>query len=69
MLEDLQDIAFRYPGDCKIRFTVGMASGEEITISAHERFSVLPCPELFQEMEAAMGNGGGDSLGAVKTIL
>jgi DNA polymerase-3 subunit alpha len=69
LLEDLQDIAFRYPGDCKIRFTVGMASGEEITISAHERFSVLPCPELFREMEAVMGNGGADTLGVVQTIL
>jgi DNA polymerase-3 subunit alpha len=69
MLEDLQDIAFRYPGECKIRFTVGMASGEEITISAHERFSVLPCPELFREMEAVMENGGAETLGVVQTIL
>ena len=55
-LEDLRDIAFRYPGECKIFFKVKSSDGKEIVISAHDRFNVLLCPELISEFEALAGS-------------
>jgi DNA polymerase-3 subunit alpha len=51
MLEDLLDIIFRYPGECKLLFKVNTDNGEEVLISAHDRFNVLPCRELISKIE------------------
>jgi DNA polymerase-3 subunit alpha len=56
ILEDLRDIVFRYPGECRLLFKVGMTQGKEVIISANDRFSVLPCEQLFSEIEALTGN-------------
>ena len=56
MLEDLQDILFKFPGECKILFKVGINDGEQVLISAHERFNILPCQELIDQIEHLMGD-------------
>ncbi|MCP4669442.1 MAG: DNA polymerase III subunit alpha [Deltaproteobacteria bacterium] len=56
LLRDLQDIVFRYPGECRLLFKVNRPDGKEMVLSAHDRFSVLPCPELTEEIEALTGN-------------
>lgn len=50
-LEDLLDIVFKYPGESKLLFKVNAGSGEEVLISAHDRFNVLPCQELISKIE------------------
>jgi len=55
MLEDLQDIILRYPGQCRLLFQVDTLEGKQLVISAHERFKVLPCPECIQEIESLVG--------------
>ncbi|MFZ0448609.1 MAG: DNA polymerase III subunit alpha [Desulfatiglandaceae bacterium] len=56
MLEDLRDLAFRYPGECRLRFRVAPASGKAVTVIADDRFKVQPCHELIQEMESLTGS-------------
>jgi DNA polymerase III subunit alpha len=56
LLEDLRDLAFRYPGDCRLRFRVAPVSGKAVTVIADERFKVEPCHELVREMENLTGN-------------
>jgi DNA polymerase-3 subunit alpha len=56
VLEDLQDIAFKYPGECKLVFKVQMSNGKEVAILANPRFNVLPTHELIAEIEALIGN-------------
>jgi DNA polymerase III subunit alpha len=55
-LEDLRDIVFRYPGECRLLLKVGTAKGSEWTISANNRFNVHPCHQLIDEIEARTGN-------------
>jgi DNA polymerase-3 subunit alpha len=55
LLEDLRDIVFRYPGECKLLFKVDMEKGDAVTISAHDRFNVHPCHELIDQLEARIG--------------
>ena len=50
-LEDLLDIVFKYPGECKLLFKLNTDNGEEVLISAHDRFNVLPCRELISKIE------------------
>ncbi len=56
LLRDLQDIVFKYPGECRLLFKVNRPDGKEMVLAAHGRFSVLPCPELTEEIEALTGN-------------
>ena len=56
VLADLQDIAFKYPGECKLVFKVQMSNGKEVVILANPRFNVLPTRELIAEIEALIGN-------------
>ncbi len=56
LLEDIQETVFRYPGECRLLFKVGMCQGKEVTISAHSRFNVLPCRELITELETLTQN-------------
>ena len=55
LMEDLRGIVFKYPGECKLLFKVGVPGGEETIISAHPRFSILPCREFFAEVETLLG--------------
>ena len=56
LLEDLRDIVFRYPGECRLLFKVEKVHGKEVLICAHHRFNVLARNELIQEIEALIGN-------------
>ncbi|MCP4683025.1 MAG: DNA polymerase III subunit alpha, partial [Desulfobacterales bacterium] len=55
-LEDLRDIVFRFPGECRLLFKVGMPHGEEVHISAGTRFNVLPCLELTSAIKILIKN-------------
>jgi len=55
LLEHIQDIIFKYPGECNLIFKVHTSHGKEWVISAHNRFNVLPCHELIEEIENATG--------------
>jgi len=56
MLEDLRYTTYKYPGDCGLIFKVKMSHKKKVTISAHNRFNVLPCRELIAEIEDLIGN-------------
>jgi len=56
LLNDLMDIVFRYPGDCRVLFRILLSGEREVTIRAHHRFSVLPCREMLAEMENLIGH-------------
>ena len=55
ILEQLQEIVFRYPGDSKLVFRVRKLDGDDITIYANRRFNTVPCPELIREIESVAG--------------
>ncbi|MFH1627436.1 MAG: DNA polymerase III subunit alpha [Pseudomonadota bacterium] len=55
ILEDLRDILFKYPGECRLIFKVSVPGGKDVTISAQGRFNVLPCKELLAEIEGLLG--------------
>ncbi len=54
-LEGLKDAVFKYPGDCKLMFKVGSEANDPVMISAHFRYSILPCPQFFKEVERLLG--------------
>jgi len=54
-LEDLRDIVFKYPGESRLLFKVGVPEGDPLMISAHDRFNVLPCRGLLAEMNELLG--------------
>ena len=56
LLEDLIDITFKYPGDCKMFFRVENKGGEEVLISAGDRFKIMPCHEFLREVEVLTGS-------------
>ncbi len=56
LLEDLRDILFRYPGECGLFINVRLSSGKDVAVSAHPRFSVVPSPDLFAEIEPLIGH-------------
>jgi len=56
MLEALRYTTYKYPGDCGLIFKVKMSHKKKVTISAHNRFNVLPCRELIAEIEDLIGN-------------
>ncbi len=56
VLEDLRDIVFRYPGECKLIFKVGVPEGKEVMVSAHGRFNVIPCNEFLAEVDGLLGH-------------
>ncbi len=51
LLEKLRGLTFIYPGDCKLRFRIHTEQGKSILIAAHNRFNVLPSPELISMIE------------------
>ena len=56
VLEDLRDIVFRYPGECKLIFKVRTPGGEEVLVSAHGRFDIFPCNEFLAEVDGLLGH-------------
>ncbi|MCF8129068.1 MAG: DNA polymerase III subunit alpha [Deltaproteobacteria bacterium] len=57
LLEGLKDAVFKYPGDCRLMFRVDSPMDEPVMISAHFRYSILPCPQFFEEVESLFGGG------------
>ncbi|MFC1883571.1 DNA polymerase III subunit alpha [Thermodesulfobacteriota bacterium] len=56
LLEDLIDITFKYPGECRLFFRVENKGGSEFLISAGDRFKILPCIEFLKEVEILTGS-------------
>jgi len=54
-LKDLRDIVFKYPGESRLLFKVGVPEGDPLMISAHGRFNVVPCRGLLEEMDDLFG--------------
>jgi DNA polymerase-3 subunit alpha len=54
-LKDLRDIVFKYPGESRLLFKVGVPGGDPLMISAHGRFNVVPCRGLLEEMDDLFG--------------
>jgi DNA polymerase-3 subunit alpha len=55
LLEDLLDLVFKYPGDCGLQFKVKLSDGQEMVISAHDRFRIVPSQGFMTETEALIG--------------
>lgn len=56
LLMDIKQILFRYPGDCQLRFRIGLPdNGKEILIAAHNNFNVSPSQELVDDIQALLG--------------
>jgi len=55
ILEELRDIVFKYPGESRLLFKIGVPGGDPLMISAHGRFNVLPCRGLLSEMDELLG--------------
>jgi len=55
-LEDMRDLAFRFPGECRLLIKITVGEGRNFTIAANQRFSILPCPELIAELEQLTGH-------------
>ncbi len=51
LLEELRRLLFIYPGECNVRFKVETMEGDSILILPHERFKVLPSPDLVRELQ------------------
>ncbi len=56
LLEGIQDLVFRYPGDCRLLFRVRRGDGSVLDVVTHPNFSVVPCSELISELEALTGS-------------
>ncbi len=54
-LMELRDLFFRYPGECRIKFRIETQEGKKATIIAHDRYSVLPKPDLMEKIESVTG--------------
>ncbi|MBW1680400.1 MAG: DNA polymerase III subunit alpha [Deltaproteobacteria bacterium] len=55
MLEDLRDMVFKYPGECKLLFRVRAGDSDPFVIHADKRFNIEPCRELLGKMEGLIG--------------
>ncbi len=51
LLEEIRRLLFIYPGDCHVRFKVETEDRGALLIAPHDRFKVLPSPDLVQELE------------------
>ncbi len=57
LLEDLKDIVFRYPGNCRLLFKIVLSRKKKVVIEAHQQFNVLPCREFLDEIKTIIGCG------------
>jgi DNA polymerase-3 subunit alpha len=55
LLEDLRDLCFRFPGDCRLFFKVETLDSGALRISTHDRFKVEPCRDLIRQIETLTG--------------
>ncbi len=55
LIEQLVDVAFEYPGQCGLRFHIDYTAGGHVTISAGERFKILPSDECLSTIESLVG--------------
>jgi len=55
LLDDIKALAFTYPGECQLRFRVCSSNGQSYLIAAHNRYRVIPAPELISKLESLIG--------------
>ncbi|HUU39832.1 MAG TPA: DNA polymerase III subunit alpha, partial [Desulfatiglandales bacterium] len=49
----LRDLIFRYPGECRLKFKINL-KGKELTIVAHNHYSIMPEKDLIEQIESLM---------------
>jgi DNA polymerase III subunit alpha len=65
-LKEIRNVLFKYPGESSVLLRVEPDQGDTVVIAAHPHFSVSPCRQLIEEVEAitgqkvAYGNGEKD---------
>lgn len=57
MTERLAEIVKKYPGKCKILFSIRTSEGHVVIIRASEAFKVTPSGEFLRELEDLLGKG------------
>ncbi|MFO8088692.1 MAG: DNA polymerase III subunit alpha [Desulfatiglandaceae bacterium] len=55
LLEQLVDLVFQYPGECRLRFRIEYTAGGYVIISAGERFKIFPSDECLSTIESIVG--------------
>jgi DNA polymerase-3 subunit alpha len=55
LLQQLVDVVFQYPGECRLRFRVEYTAGGHVIISAGERFKIFPSDECLSTIESIAG--------------
>jgi DNA polymerase III subunit alpha len=55
LIEQLVDVVFQYPGECRLRFRIEYTAGGHVIISAGERFKILPSHECLSAIESIAG--------------
>ncbi|RLB21439.1 MAG: hypothetical protein DRG76_09030, partial [Deltaproteobacteria bacterium] len=56
LLDDLRELAFTFPGECRLRFRVHTKKGKTLLVDAHSRFRVIPTAELVSRLERLTGS-------------
>ena len=51
-----RDLIFRYPGECRLRFRIVLDGDREVTVVAHNRYSIMPEERLIGEIESLVGS-------------
>jgi len=54
-LMKLRDLIFRYPGECRLSFRIGLDRNRKVTVVAHNRYSIMPKEDLIEEIESLVG--------------
>jgi DNA polymerase-3 subunit alpha len=55
LLQQLVDVVFQYPGECRLRFRIEYTAGGYVIISAGERFKIFPSDECLSTIESIAG--------------
>ena len=55
LLQDIKALAFTYPGECQLRFRIKSSNGDSYVVVAHNRYRVMPAPELISNLETLLG--------------
>jgi len=55
LLQQLVDVVFQNPGECRLRFRIEYTAGGHVTIPAGERFRIFPSDECLSTIESIAG--------------
>ncbi|HDR14225.1 MAG TPA: DNA polymerase III subunit alpha [Desulfobacteraceae bacterium] len=55
LLQQLVDVVFQYPGECRLRIRIEYSAGGHVVITAGERFRIFPSDECLSTIESVAG--------------